>query len=199
VRDLESIREMSWVVRARAGDRDAFLSLVQQYERRLLCFIRRFERDPSAAVDVLQNVWLIAWKSIRGLHKPEAFRTWLYRIAHGAVVGSIRAEKRRREVEQDRSQRLPNRSAPPPDQIVDAVDLLDYALEQLSLEHRVVVTLRFLEDMSVDEIAAATESPAGTVKSRLHYAKQALQKAIQEETNEYQSPILRIDRTAGRS
>jgi RNA polymerase sigma-70 factor (ECF subfamily) len=185
VKDLESIREMSWVIRARGGDRDAFLALVQQYERRLLCFIRRFERHPSAAVDVLQNVWLTAWKSLRTLRNPGAFRTWLYRIAHGAVVSSIRSEQRRREVERERFEQRPNRSTPSPEAAVDAADLLDYALEQLSPEHRAVVTLRFLEDMTVDEIAEATECPAGTVKSRLHYAKQALQLAIEEETHEY--------------
>jgi RNA polymerase sigma-70 factor (ECF subfamily) len=183
VKNLESIREMSWVVRSRAGDRDAFLALVRQYETRLLCFIRRFERDPSAAVDVLQNVWLTAWKSIHRLRDPAAFRTWLYRIAHGAVVGSIRAEQRRREVEQERFKQLPNQDTPPPSAAVDEVDLLDYALGQLSPEHRVVVTLRFLEDMTIEQIAEATECPIGTVKSRLHYAKQALHTVIEEQSN----------------
>jgi RNA polymerase sigma-70 factor, ECF subfamily len=184
VQDLESIREISRVVRARAGDRDAFLALIEQYEGKLLCFIRRFERDPNAAVDLLQNVWLSAWKSIGTLHKPQAFRCWLYRIAHGAIVASIRAEQRRREVEREHFERPPRQPATPQHQAVDAVDLLNYALDQLSPEHREAVTLRFLEDMTIDEIAAATECPAGTVKSRLHYAKQALEKSLKEQNHE---------------
>jgi RNA polymerase sigma-70 factor (ECF subfamily) len=187
VHDLESIREISRVVRARAGDRDAFLALVEQYEGKLLCFVRRFERDPSTAVDLVQNVWLQVWKSIGTLRRPDAFRSWLYRIAHGAVVASIRAEQRRREVEREQFELSPRQTATPPHQAIDEVDLLNYALDQLSPEHREVVTLRFLEDMTIEEIAAATECAAGTVKSRLHYAKLALQKAVEKQNVEEQS------------
>jgi RNA polymerase sigma-70 factor (ECF subfamily) len=181
VGDLESLREISWVVRARTGDRQAFMALVQVYERRLLYFIRRFERDPNRAVDVLQNVWLTAWKTIGKLRKPQAFRSWLYRIAHGMVVEEIRHEQRRREVESEQSDPLPLPQLAPEYEAVDTADLLHYALEQLTPEHRTVVLLRFLEDMTVEEIADATGCLAGTVKSRLHYAKQALQKAIEEQ------------------
>ena len=100
-------------------------------------------------------------------------------------MGAIRAEQRRREVEIDRSDpptRPPRLRAEQQD--VDTADLLHHALEQLSAEHRTVVLLRFLEDMTIDEIADATGCPAGTVKSRLHYAKQALQKAVQEQSHE---------------
>jgi RNA polymerase sigma-70 factor (ECF subfamily) len=159
------------------------MSLIQAYERRLLYFIRRFERDPNRAVDVLQNVWLAAWKTIGKLRQPPAFRAWLYRIAHGMVVEEIRGEKRRREVESERSDPPPPIRLAPEFEAVDTADLLHHALEQLSPEHRTVVLLRFLEDMTVEEIADATGSPAGTVKSRLHYAKQALHKAIEEQNH----------------
>jgi RNA polymerase sigma-70 factor (ECF subfamily) len=183
VTDLESIREINWVIRARRGDRDAFMALLQAYERRLLYFIRRFERDPNRALDVLQNVWLTAWTTIGTLRKPEAFRSWLYRIAHGMIVASIRAEQRRREVggECNDPPSLPRLA--PEHEAVDTADLLHYAIEQLSPEHRTVVLLRFLEDMTIEEIAEAIGIPAGTVKSRIHYAKQALHKAIEEQSH----------------
>ncbi len=142
-------------------------------------FIRRFERDPHKALDTLQDIWLTVWKTIGSLQKPEAFRTWIYRIAHGAVVSSIRAEQRRRELEHHPSRPPPRLPSALP--ALDAADLLHYALEQLSPEHREVVTLRFLEDMTIDEISAATDCPCGTVKSRLHYAKQAIQQLIEEQ------------------
>jgi RNA polymerase sigma-70 factor (ECF subfamily) len=184
VADLESIREISWIVRARAGDREAFMALVRAYERRLLFFIRRFERDPNRALDVLQEVWMSVWKTIGALRKPEAFRTWLYRIAHGAVVGAIRAEQRRREIETDLRDPPTQRPQLAPElQAVDTADLLHHALDRLSPEHRTVVLMRFLEDMTIDEIADAAGVPAGTVKSRLHYAKQVLHTAIEEQNH----------------
>jgi RNA polymerase sigma-70 factor (ECF subfamily) len=186
MRDLEAIREMSWVVRARAGDRDAFMALVGTYERRLLYFIRRFERDPNRALDVLQDVWLTAWRTLGSLRKPAAFRAWLYRIAHGKIVTAIRSEQRRREVEGLRNI-MPPLAAVPADEVVDTADLLHYVLQQLSPEHRTVVTLRFLEDMSILEIADVTECPAGTVKSRLHYAKRFMQAAVEEQYDGKQS------------
>jgi RNA polymerase sigma-70 factor (ECF subfamily) len=181
VGDLDSLREISWVIRARTGDRQAFMALVEAYERRLLYFIRRFERDPNRALDVLQNVWLIAWKTIGKLRKPQAFRAWLYRIVHAAVVAEIRGQQRRRAVETERCDPPPIERLSPEYEAVDSADLLHHALEQLSPEHRTVVLLRFLEDMTIEEIAAATLCPVGTVKSRMHYAKHALHKAVEEQ------------------
>ena len=159
------------------------MALVKEYERRMWYFIRRFERDPHRALDVLQSVWLTAWKTIGTLRQPAAFRTWLYRIAHGLVVTSIREAQRRREVESERSD-WPSRPPRSPEQeSIDTADLLHFAVEQLSPEHRAVVLLRFLADMNVDEIAEATGVPPGTVKSRLHYAKQTLQKIIEEQNH----------------
>ncbi len=180
--ELETIREIHRVTRAQTGDHDAFLELVEAYERKLLYFLRRFERDPHNALDALQEVWFTAWKKLGSLRNPAAFRVWIYRIAHGVVVDAIRTEQRRREVEHEGAERAtPLKSQG--ERIVDAADMVHYALEQLSPEYREIVALRFLEDMTMDEIADATETRVGTVKSRLHAAKEMMQKIIEEQNH----------------
>jgi RNA polymerase sigma-70 factor (ECF subfamily) len=180
--DPQTLREVGWIIRAQTGDHAAFLSLVGSYERKILFFIRRFERDPTEALDALQEVWLTAWKSIGKLRKPEAFRVWIYRIAHDVVVTGIRSEHRRREVESGRISPQPE-SYGNEDTSVESAEMIQYALAKLSPEHREVVTLRFLEDMTIDEIAEAVGAPAGTIKSRLHYAKAAMLTIIEEQAH----------------
>lgn len=179
----DGAKEEQVVLRARRGDRDAFLDLVTRYERRLLYFIRRFERDPSRALDILQEVWLTAWQTLGSLHSPACFRMWIYRIAHGRVIAAIRAETRLRERER-RSFEQSSKDVIDPAAGIDAIDLVQFALGRLSPEHREVLTLRFLEEMSIAEIALVVDCKEGTAKSRLHAAKQELLKHIEGQTHD---------------
>ena len=179
---VERLRERMLVRQFQRGSSDAFLALVRLYERRLLYFVRRFERDPERALDALQEVWLTAWKTRTSLRTAEAFRTWIYRFAHGRIVDAIRSESRRRQVEQERPVASTN-TTDGAGVALEAVELVHFALSRISPEHREVLTLRFLEAMSIDEIAAATNCLTGTVKSRLHYASQEIHRLIEEQHN----------------
>jgi len=177
---VERMHERFLIRRFQRGDSNAFLKLVERYERRLLFYLQRFERDPERALDVLQDIWLTAWKSRRSLRSPDAFVTWIYRIAHGRVVDSIRAEMRRQQIEHDR-QAVVEPSGDRPGQTLEIGELIHFALSQISAEHREVLTLRFLEEMTLEQISEAIDCPTGTVKSRLHYAHQAIQAVIKEQ------------------
>ena len=177
--DLAEIREQIWVLRAQRGDAAAFRQLVDAYERKLLYFVRRFVRDATLALDVMQDVWLAVFRRLAGLREPRAFRVWLYQIAHDQVVRFIRRERRQAEVHADYSDM---QSAESIDELaaIDNAELVHRALELLSPEHREVLTLRFLEDMSIEEIAETVRCSLGTVKSRLHYAKRAMRQRVEE-------------------
>ncbi len=82
------------VLHAQRGDMEAFHRLVDRYERRLLYYILRFVDDPELGLDVLQEVWLSAFRLLPRLEAPEAFRVWLYKIAHGKVVQLLRRQRR---------------------------------------------------------------------------------------------------------
>ena len=175
----DGIREHLCVMRAQRGDGNAFHELIGLYERKLLYFVRRFERDEDRALDILQEVWLAAFKRLSTLRNPAAFRVWIYRIARAKTVNCIRRQTR--EVETDRSacgEEQPVRAGP--SHRLENAELVHRALERVSADHREVLTLRFLEDMPLAEIAEVLEINLGTVKSRLHYAKQAFRTQAEE-------------------
>lgn len=130
----------------------------------------------TAAHDVLQEVWLKAFKTIHHLEKPEAIRSWLYQVAHGVMVDFLR--KQGRLVDEVVPEALEDVEGPGghEEEGLDAFDVsaIHEALLALSLSHREVLLLYFLEDMGIAEMARVIGVPAGTVKSRLHHAKWAL-------------------------
>jgi RNA polymerase sigma-70 factor (ECF subfamily) len=173
-------REQFLVRQFQRGNAEAFLKLVQAFERRLLYFLRRFERDPERSLDALQEVWLTAWKMRGSLRSPDAFRPWVYRIAHGKVIEAIRVETRRRRTE--RHKQVDSAGVVRhPSAAIESAELVHYALSRISPEHREVLTLRFIEEMTIQEIAMVIGCPEGTVKSRLHYANQEVRFVIEEQ------------------
>ncbi len=167
------------VILAMHGDGAAFRALVEAYDRRLLYFIRRILGESDEGFDVLQSVWLMVHRSLRKLNSPSAFRVWLYRIAHAQSVSALRKKTRLpiifEEIETcEVSEESLNETA------FDNAELVHVALGALSMDHRRVLTLRFLEDMDIAEIAEVLECSQGTVKSRLYYAREALRRRIEE-------------------
>jgi len=180
---LQQIQERLLVLCAQAGNRDAFSRLVDLYDRRLLYFIRRILGETEDALDVLQSVWLSVHRKLGKLKAPDAFRVWLYRIAHDQAITELR-RKSRRPLPIDDAETMPAVDGASVDEAAfDNAELVHVALADLSFDHRRVLTLRFLEDLSIEEIAEVVGLNAGTVKSRLHYAKLALRLRIEELTD----------------
>ncbi len=181
-RDLERFGERITVLRAQAGDRAAFDELVDAYQERLMYFVHRLVQDAHQSSDILQEVWLDVFRTLGRLQAPAAFRVWLYRIARNRAVTYLRRRKSYGNVvEQLGSDVL---DAPDPVnemELLDNAQLVHFALDKLSMIQREVMTLRFLEDMDVSEIARVMDCSEGTAKSRLHYAKLALRQIIEEE------------------
>jgi RNA polymerase sigma-70 factor (ECF subfamily) len=178
--DLDRIEERLTVLLAQEGDRDAFGRLVDRYDKRLLYFVRRILGETDGALDLLQSVWLIVHRRLRKLKSPDAFRVWLYRIAHDQAVTELRRKIRRPVVIEETTACEPLDAASLDDSAFENAELVHVALRDLSVDHRRVLTLRFLEDMSIEEIAEVVGCGSGTVKSRLHYAKAALRSRIEE-------------------
>jgi RNA polymerase sigma-70 factor (ECF subfamily) len=103
---------------------------------------------------------------------------WLYQIAHTRAVTFVRGERRQAQA-LDEVRGSPQVEQVDEDPSIDNADLVHRALQALSLEHREVLTLHFLEDMALEEIAEVLRCPLGTVKSRMHYGKQALRHEVE--------------------
>ena len=175
------VQETIWIVQAQQGDEEAFGRLVDRYDRKLVCYLMRFTAGPEEALDIAQDVWVSVFRGLRKLQQPGAFRAWLYQIAHARIVSHIRKQVREEQVLESFSAEQ-EQSFGDDEAISGDPEQLRSALAGLSAEHREVLALRFLEDMSLEEIAHALECRLGTVKSRLHYAKHALKQQIQSET-----------------
>src|SRR3954453_21842941 len=152
VDEVSRLEERIQVLLAQQGDTEAFRRLVTLYERRLLYYILRFVDDADQALDVLQEVWLSAFRLLRKLETPEAFRVWLYKITHGKTVEFLRRERRlAASVEQAANHAMGVAACEEP--VLEDVELVHQALAYLSVEHRGVLVLHFLEGMPLEEIA----------------------------------------------
>jgi RNA polymerase sigma-70 factor (ECF subfamily) len=172
----ERLREQLLVLRCQAGDEVAFEELVARYHPRLRYYLRRILPRADNADDVLQEVWLAVFRALPRLADPVALAAWLYRIARDKASVQWRGR--------------------PPERLLDVSDLVEApsqdnefrredaqeihaSLDQLTPEQREVLVLRFLEDMTYEQIAKVTGCPIGTVRSRLNHAKSALRQAIE--------------------
>lgn len=180
--DAKKLLEQVLILRAQSGDDAAFVRLVDRYHPRLLYYVKRLLGGGADAEDVMQGVWLDAYNQLYRLKAPEAFSVWLYRIARNKAVQNIRSERTYAPIEDANEVAAPEEEEPtwsPED-----AALVTQALDALSHDHREALTLRFMEEMSYDEIAEITGCSIGTVRSRLHYAKRQVRKFVEENRHE---------------
>ncbi|HSZ57819.1 MAG TPA: RNA polymerase sigma factor [Tepidisphaeraceae bacterium] len=182
--EVEAIQCELLVLRCRRNDPDAWREMVGLFERRLLYYIRRLLGDPRDAWDALQQTWMEVFRNLRTLQNPRALRPWLYRIAHRRAI-SLRRATTCDLPEPDGSVDVEQLADEPADADwnIETAQQIHRALDRLSLPHRQVITLFFLEEMPIDEIADVVGVPPGTVKSRLHYAKLALRRLLEAESS----------------
>lgn len=177
-------QERLTILLAQQGQREALSQLIDLYDQRLLYFIRRILGDVDGALDVLQSVWLTVHRKIGTLKSPATFKVWLYRIAHDAAISELRRKIRRPVVVDELEIRGIVEETRGEEAAFDNAEIVHTALLALSIDHRRVLTLRFLEDMSMEQIAVVVGCTDGTVKSRLHYAKLALRRHIEALTDD---------------
>ncbi len=178
-----------WVREAQAGDLEAFERLFNHYQRGIYNVIYQMVRSESDAADLTQDVFVRVWKSLPRLETPEAFTSWVYRIATNLGRNWIRDNTRVRHEsldqpfgdEEDGGQRDVADSRPTPAdelQTYTMQDVVKRAISGLSADHRSVVTLHHIEGMPVEEIAQAMHCSVGTVKSRLSRARDHLRRKL---------------------
>lgn len=187
--EMAGTTEGELVVRCQRGDAIAFRQLYRRYQQKVRSTLYQL-CGREMLDDLVQEVFLRVWKGLPKLRQASYFSTWLYRICWNvAVDGRRQFAKRQREkretiADDHDSSPLDNlfRSQDTPDLMqLHYQDLLQRGLQALSLEHRAVLVLHDLEDIPQKEIAKILQLAVGTVKSRLHYARNALKKFLQQE------------------
>jgi RNA polymerase sigma-70 factor (ECF subfamily) len=177
-----SEREQLPVAEARTGDAGAWDALFKRYQLPLYSYVFELLHDEQTSLDVVQEAFINAARHIGGLRQDDKFGSWLFGIAHQKCLQRWR-NMRPEEIPIDQSDDdYPDAVAGPEELLIRKEQEAAFVkiLEQLAPVHRSVLLLHFIEDFSLEEIAAVTESPVGTVKSRLHYAKKAFKKRLEE-------------------
>lgn len=168
------------VLRCKKGDKSAFDEFVRQWEGRLGYYVRRLVATEEDAWDVLQQTWMKVFKGIRSLNDPQRLPTWLYQIARCTATSHWRSHYRNQaRIEENID--LAEFAAPDDRHGFEDAERVHLALGRVSLAHREVLTLYFLEDLSLEQMAEVLDIPLGTVKSRLSYAKRALRDILERE------------------
>ena len=180
------------VRRLRDRDERAFRELVATHRDRVYNLTLRMLGNKAEAEDVAQEVFIQVFKTIDTFREEAKLSTWLYRVTVNLTKNRIKYLARRHDRDRDQLDETneaaatsaiaaPGGPAKRPDRALEGVQMetvLQKAIETLDEEHRVLVVLRDIEDLSIEEICVITGLPDGTVKSRLHRARLALRKKV---------------------
>jgi RNA polymerase sigma-70 factor (ECF subfamily) len=176
---IETAKDRSLVERARNGDLDAFEELMHARIDAIYRLSYAIVGDEADARDSTQETFIASWRRIRELRDPDRFEAWLQRIAVNAARMTLRSRGRRRvrEIPSGDVAALAARSDRAAPERPDP-DRLSAALDRLPVEQRSILVLHHLEGHGLAALAEILEIPVGTVKSRLHTARGALEAAL---------------------
>ncbi|RMG57267.1 MAG: sigma-70 family RNA polymerase sigma factor [Deltaproteobacteria bacterium] len=169
-------------------DEEAFSELVRRYQNRAVAVAVGIVGNRDDALDVVQEAFLKAYRSLRNFHFDSKFYTWFYRILVNQAIDRVRESSRRGVsfdetwMKEDGEAGLPRSDyRTPPDEAAERKEMsavIKEAIESLPEHHRTVIVLREIEGLRYEEIAAVMGISIGTVMSRLHYARERLREKL---------------------
>ena len=181
--------EEQLIRRAQQGDNGAFEELLLLHQKKVYNLCLRMSANPDDALDLSQEAFLRAWRSLGQYQFEASFSTWLFRLTSNICIDFLRRKKRRQETsltesydDSDEGAELsvPDAQPGPEQQAMTNETKIELAraMEQLSPEHREILQLRVIEDLQYEQIADILGMRVGTVKSRLARARLALRKIL---------------------
>lgn len=194
------------VERAQKGDMDAFDQLVRRYEAKIYSVSYRFMGNHADAGDLAQDTFIRMYQSLPNFRGDSSFSTWLYRVAANACRDELRKRQRRRSVSMDELMAASPTKVPAaaaqdsPEETAQRHETqrqVQGCLDELSPDHRLILVLREIQDLSYEEIAGILDCSLGTVKSRISRARNALKEKMKEK-GELFSPDGRLNDKGGK-
>ena len=172
------------VAQLRRGDLDALSTLLTRYQNRLYRYLLRMVRQPAEAEDLFQQTWLRVAEKIQQYDPRRSFEAWLFTLARNLAIDHLRRVRPESLDEpigdsaagETAATRLPSHDRPPLEGMLarERAQRLGVVLEMLPVVQREVLTLRFEEEMKIEEIAEVLGAPLSTVKTRLRRALERL-------------------------
>ncbi len=168
------------VRRCLKGDSPSFRRLYQRHQSRVRAILYQL-CDPTALDDLVQEVFLRAWKGLPKFRQTAQFSTWLYRIAWNVASDQRQIAAKGRTRLEALTHQAPTQQDAPDLMQLHYQDLVQRGLKHLSFDHRSILVLHDLESVPQKEIAEILEIPVGTVKSRLFHARAAMRQFLYQE------------------
>jgi RNA polymerase sigma-70 factor, ECF subfamily len=174
--DVPGINQAALVTRAQGGDERAFAELAVAIGHRLHAISKRILRDADLAEDATQQALLNIWRELPQLRDPDRFDAWAYRVLVRACYAEGRTTRRWTP-----NLHVLHAEAAPGDAVAQVWDRdqLERGFRRLSIEHRTVVVMHYYLDQTPERIAETLGVPAGTIRSRLHYAIRAMRAGLE--------------------
>ena len=182
--------EQSLIQRAQKGDPEAFATLVDEHQRYVYNLALRVVKDENEALDLTQETFVRAWTALPNFRGQSQFRTWLYRITTNLCYN--RLPSLRRSLNDLGDDVLPDvvkseDTASNPLGAVESNEIrtqLHHAIDQLDANYKILIVMRYHDELSYEEIASLLNLPLGTVKTGLFRAREKLRLALQGFTSE---------------
>lgn len=175
--------------RAQRGNADAFEQLLLEHQKNVYNLCYRMAGNPDDAMDLSQETFLRAWRCLDQYQFASAFSTWLYRLCSNICIDFLRRRRRQQTVPltfedadgEEQTYAVPDAQPLPEEQVELKLtrEILQAAMAQLLPEHRAVLQLRVVNEMSYEQIADVLDIQIGTVKSRLSRARNQLKKILE--------------------
>lgn len=181
---------------SREGDSEAYAVIVRRYQQEALRFAYLITGERGAAEDATQDAFLSAYQHLNRYDLKRPFKPWLYKILHNAAL-----KKRRKPLPGPLDENVPSSADPHREAVLDEQSAtLRLALSQLPAAQHAALALKYYSGFSENEIANIVGASVGTVKSRLHYGKIALERIIRARypwlASEYAAGPLTLDKEA---
>ena len=181
-RDDDTRSDALLAVRCQLGERAAFDDLIRRWAQPLRRYVARVTGNSDAADEVVQDIWLRVLQGIGRLQEPAKLRAWLFGIAHRRVMDRLREHYAAPITD----------GADPESLAADSIDLdlafdirdLERGLQQLPPIEREVLSLFYLDELSLSDVALVLALPTGTVKSRLFRARKLLRHRLNRESHD---------------
>jgi len=183
--------EPALVERARKGDLSAYDELVRRYQERIYATLYNMTSNHEDANDLAQEAFIKAFQALKSFKGGSSFYTWIYRIAVNRTINFLKQRKNRAHLslndldfnaENDPdlvalvSEKTPRREV----QLSELQEKLNAAMQKLSEDHRLVITLHDIQGLSHEQIGEIMKCNIGTVRSRLFYARQQMQSYLSD-------------------
>lgn len=170
------------------GDKTAFEVLFKKYREMVSRLVFSILKEESRVEDTVQDVFVLLFRNLSKFRGKSALKTWIYRITVNEALRQISRSKRWVQMPEGdvEPSQIPstivvfNHGTSPERVLIEGEqrELIQSGLRQLKPDHRVILTLYYLEDLSVQELSTVLEIPEGSVKSRLYYARESLKNAL---------------------